>query len=224
MGKSILHLEDINKIYFGAVENQVLFDINLSVKRGSFNAIIGQSGSGKSTLLNIIGTLMKPTSGRLFIDGVETVEMTKEELAELRNQKLGFIFQYHYLLDDFTALENTLMPIKIYRSVTEVDRNRAKELIDLVGMKDLYRNKTNQLSGGQRQRVAIARALMNNPDIVLADEPTGNLDSKTSESVFKLFKKVNSEFKTTFIIVTHDQKIAESTNRIIEVIDGKIEG
>lgn len=218
-----IEVRGVNKIYGTVVQTQVLYDINLTFEKESFNSIIGQSGSGKSTLLNIIGTLDKPTSGEVFIDGVSTKEMNKNQLAELRGAKLGFIFQFHYLLPEFTALENVLMPMKVNKKqITPKVIARANELMELVGLDDVKDNLANNMSGGQQQRVAIARALMNQPDIILADEPTGNLDSDTTEKVYELLREINRKFKTTFIIITHDRRIAEKADRIIEVKDGKV--
>lgn len=220
---STIELRNIDKIYGTTIKTQVLYDINLSFEKESFNSIIGQSGSGKSTLLNIIGTLDNPTNGEVFIDGISTSEMSKNKLAELRGEKLGFIFQFHYLLPEFTAIENVIMPMRVNKkSITKEVIDRANELMDLVGLKEVKDNLANNMSGGQQQRVAIARALMNQPDIILADEPTGNLDSDTTETVYELLREINKKFKTTFIIITHDRRIAEKADRIIEIKDGKV--
>jgi len=223
MDKNIIELKNINKIYGKAMETQVLSDINVSFKEKSFNSIIGESGSGKSTMLNIMGTLDKPTSGEVYIDGDRTDLMSNDQLAETRNQKIGFIFQFHYLLPDFTALENVLIPymIKNVKPSKEI-KERALELLDLVGLSKVKNNLATNMSGGQQQRAAIARALINNPKIILADEPTGNLDSQSTENVYAIMRDMNEKFKTTFIIITHDKRIAERTDRIIEISDGKI--
>jgi len=223
MDKNIIELKNINKIYGKAMETQVLFDINVSFKEKSFNSIIGESGSGKSTMLNIMGTLDKPTSGEIYIDGERTDLMSNDQLAETRNQKIGFIFQFHYLLPDFTALENVLIPymIKNVKPPKEI-KERALELIDLVGLSKVKNNLATNMSGGQQQRAAIARALINNPKIILADEPTGNLDSQSTENVYAIMRDMNEKFKTTFIVITHDKRIAERTDRIIEISDGRI--
>ena len=223
MDNNIIELKNINKIYGKAMDTQVLFDINVSFKEKSFNSIIGESGSGKSTMLNIMGTLDKPTSGEVYIDGERTDLMSKDELAETRNQKIGFIFQFHYLLPDFTALENVLIPymIKNVKPPKEI-KERALELLELVGLSKVKNNLPNNMSGGQQQRAAIARALMNNPNIILADEPTGNLDSRSTENVYAIMREMNEKFKTTFIIITHDKRIAERTDRVIEISDGRI--
>lgn len=220
---NILELRNINKIYGDKIKNQVLYDINLDFEESSFNSIIGQSGSGKSTLMNIIGTLDSATSGEVVIDGKNISHMNKKQLARLRNETIGFIFQFHYLLPEFTLLENILMPYRIkYNKVTPEAMERANRLIEIVGLEKVKNNRSTDLSGGQQQRGAIARSLINNPRIILGDEPTGNLDSDTTQTVFKLLKDINQEFKTTFLLITHDQKVAQQADRIIEVKDGYI--
>ena len=220
---NIIELKNINKIYGEKIKTQVLFDINISFEENSFNSIIGESGSGKSTMLNIIGTLDKPTSGEVYIGGKRTDNMDKTELALLRNKTIGFIFQFHYLLPEFTAKENVLMPYKIhsYKVPKEVDE-WADELINFVGLTKVKNNLATNMSGGQQQRTAIARALINKPKIILADEPTGNLDSETTENVYAILRNINEKFGTTFLIITHDQRIAEKTDRIVQVKDGRI--
>lgn len=220
---NVISLNGVNKIYGSSVKTQVLFDVGLSIPQGSFNGIIGESGSGKSTLLNIIGTLDKPTSGQVFIDGKRTDQMNKNELALLRNETIGFIFQFHYLLPEFTAFENVLMPYYIKnKKIDKKLESRAHELMDLVGLSKVKNNLAGNMSGGQQQRTAIARSLINNPKIILADEPTGNLDSGTTEVVYDLLRDINRDFNTTFVIITHDRRIAEKTDRIIEIKDGRI--
>ncbi|TCT16052.1 lipoprotein-releasing system ATP-binding protein [Natranaerovirga pectinivora] len=219
----IIELNNITKVYGKQIKTQVLFDLDLQIISGTFNSIIGQSGSGKSTLLNIMGTLDKATSGKVFINGERTDEMDINHLATLRNETIGFIFQFHYLLPEFTALENVLMPHYIkYGKVDKRLEARAHELIDLVGLTKVKNNLSGNMSGGQQQRAAIARSLINTPKLILADEPTGNLDSDTSEVIYDLLRKINKEFKTTFVIITHDRRIAEKTDRIIEIKDGRI--
>mgnify|MGYP001227057937 FL=1 len=220
---NILELKNVNKIYGTAVKTQVLTDISLNFEKGSFNSIIGQSGSGKSTLLNIIGTLDTPTSGEVILDGVDTAKASKNRLAELRNRSIGFVFQFHYLLPEFTALENVLMPYRIGGGkVTKEIIDKAKEYLTLVGLEKVINNNATKMSGGQQQRTAIARAILNNPSIILADEPTGNLDSDSTETIYNLLRGINEKFGTTFIIITHDRHIAEKADRIIEITDGKI--
>lgn len=220
---NIIELKKVNKVYGDKIKTQVLFDINLKFAMGSFNSIIGASGSGKSTLLNIIGTLDKPTSGEVLINGRSTQSMDRNELAEFRNETTGFIFQFHYLLPEFTALENVLMPFRIMNgAVTKEARTRAEELLQLVGLSAVKNNLSTNMSGGQQQRTAIARALINNPRVVLADEPTGNLDSESTENVYEILRKINEQFGTTFVIITHDRKIAEKADRILEIKDGRI--
>lgn len=220
---NIIELKNIDKIYGKIMKTQVLYDINVAFKEQSFNSIIGESGSGKSTMLNIMGTLDRPTNGEVYIDGQRTDLMTPDELAETRNQKIGFIFQFHYLLPDFTALENVLIPymIKNVNPPKEV-KERALELIDLVGLSKVKNNLATNMSGGQQQRAAIARALINNPKIILADEPTGNLDSQSTENVYGILREMNEKFKTTFIIITHDKRIAQRADRVLEISDGRI--
>ena len=223
MHKNVIELKHINKIYGEAVKTQVLYELNLAIQEGTFNSIIGQSGSGKSTLLNIVGTLDQPTEGEVYINGKRTDQMNKEELAVLRNETMGFIFQFHYLLPEFTAYENVLMPYKIlHGKVTKEAELRAHELMDLVGLEKVKNNLATNMSGGQQQRTAIARALMNNPKIILADEPTGNLDSDTTETIYNLLRDINEKMNTTFVIITHDRRIAEKADRIIEIKDGRI--
>jgi lipoprotein-releasing system ATP-binding protein len=220
---TILKLVNVKMTYGTKVKFEVLHGINIEFEKGSFNSIIGQSGSGKSTLLNILGSLDKPSEGDVFINNKNIKNLSKGELAKLRNENLGFIFQFHYLLPEFTALENVLMPYKISKKpITNEVINKANELLDFVGLEKVKNNLANNMSGGQQQRVAIARSLINNPKIILADEPTGNLDSTTTEQVYDLLRDINKRFNTTFIIVTHDRHIAEKTDRIIEIKDGNI--
>jgi lipoprotein-releasing system ATP-binding protein len=220
---NIINLNNINKTYGDVIKTKVLNNINLSIEEGSFNSIIGSSGSGKSTLLNIMATLDKPTTGDVFINGEKTSIMNKNELAELRNETLGFIFQFHHLLPEFTALENVLLPYNIKHSKPSKEMiKKAEELLYLVGLDKVKNNIATKMSGGQQQRTAIARALMNNPKIILADEPTGNLDSESTEIIYNLMRDINKMFNTTFVVITHDRKIAEKADRIIEIKDGKI--
>lgn len=220
----IMTLNNVNKIYGDKIKTQVLFDVNLGFEAQSFNSIIGESGSGKSTLMNILGTLDTPTSGDVLINGVDTTRLSKNKLAALRNETIGFVFQFHYLLPEFTVLENVLMPYEIkHGSVTAEAKKQADKLLDIVGLTRVRKNKATEISGGQQQRTAIARALINNPAIVLGDEPTGNLDSVTTETVYELMRDINEQFKTTFVVITHDRRVAEKADRIIEIKDGRIE-
>jgi lipoprotein-releasing system ATP-binding protein len=219
----IIELTQVNKIYRGAVDLQVLFDINLSFEVGTCNAIMGVSGSGKTTLLNIMGTLDITTRGDVLIDGKLVNNMTKNQLARLRNETIGFVFQFHHLLPEFTAMENVLMPYLInrWRPSREVIK-RADELFDMLEITDVKHSLATRMSGGQQQRAAIARALINNPKIILTDEPTGNLDSETTEKICLGFREINQRYGTTFIVVTHDHLVAKHTDRIVEIRDGRI--
>jgi lipoprotein-releasing system ATP-binding protein len=221
--QNIVELKNVDKIYPGAVETQALFDIDLAIPESSFCSLVGESGSGKSTLMNIIGTLDTATRGQVLINGIKTDTLSRNKLAELRNETIGFVFQFHYLLPEFTAMENVLMPFVIKNGkVNKEIIQRAEELFEFTGISKVKNNLAPNMSGGQQQRTAIVRALINNPKIILADEPTGNLDSETTATVYKIFRELNERFKTTFIIVTHDRKIAEQTDRIVEIKDGKI--
>ncbi|SHE43202.1 ABC transporter ATP-binding protein [Alkalibacter saccharofermentans] len=220
----IIKLEKVSKIYGDKIKTQVLFDLDLAFERGSFNSIIGASGSGKSTLLNIIGTLDKPTTGNVLIGDKDVSILAKKQLADLRNSTLGFIFQFHYLLPEFTALENVLMPHRIKGGgVDKSTLKKAEELMEMVGLSKVKNNPANNMSGGQQQRTAIARALMNSPEIILADEPTGNLDSDSTENIYKILRDINENSGTTFVVITHDRRIAEKADRIVEIKDGRIE-
>jgi len=210
----------LTKIY-GEAETKVkaLDNVSFSVKKGEFVLIIGSSGSGKSTLLNMVGLLDRPTEGRVLIDGFDTSDLTDNEISAFRNKKLGFVFQFSNLLADLTVLENVLLPSQIQFDSTT--NNRAKEILEKVGLKDQLFKRANKISGGQAQRAAIARGLVNNPTIVLADEPTGNLDSVTAKNVVEIMKKMAKDLGQTFIVVTHERAQFGDVDRIITIKDGR---
>lgn len=217
----MITLKDINKTYFGAVPLHVLKGINLHIDKGELVAIMGASGSGKSTLLNILGILDNYDTGEYFLDGELVKDLSENKAAEVRNKKIGFVFQSFNLINYKNALENVSLPL-FYQNVSRRKRNLlAMEQLDRMGLKDWAHHLPSELSGGQKQRVAIARALITNPAIILADEPTGALDSKTSVEVMNIFQQLNAEGVTT-IIVTHDPKVGDQTNRIIRISDGII--
>ena len=222
MSDDIIVLRDLSKIYGSGVEVRALDSVNVSIKAGEFVAIVGPSGSGKSTLLNMIGLLDTPSSGQIFLKGIDVSRASPEERARLRNQELGFVFQYHHLIPEFSALENVMMPMLISRKSKAEARERARELLSAVGLADRQLNRPNQLSGGQNQRVAVARALANRPSIVIGDELTGNLDTKSSDLIYNLLRELNRKINQTFILVTHDMTLAEKTDRILRIVDGKI--
>jgi lipoprotein-releasing system ATP-binding protein len=225
LSKTTLELKGIHKAYNEGLPSQteVLHGLDLTIQRGEFVALIGPSGSGKSTLLNLIGLLDKPTSGELFITGQATTHLQDRELTQLRARAIGFVFQFHNLLPEFTAIENVMLPLLAANGrPTPEMRLRAEKLIEQVGLKEVGNNMSNNLSGGQQQRVAIARALVMQPALVLADEPTGNLDTKSADNVFDLLREVNKTNGTSFLIVTHDPRLAQRCDRLIELVDGRI--
>jgi lipoprotein-releasing system ATP-binding protein len=222
---SVLRIEHVCKSYNMGMpsEVEVLHDIDLTLQHGEFVALMGPSGSGKSTLLNIIGLLDQPTSGQLFINDQETGKLNDTELTKLRGHSIGFIFQSHYLISAFTALENIMMPMLVDQSFpSEAMKTRAHNLLAEMGLEKWEDNLANNMSGGQQQRVAIGRALAMNPALILADEPTGNLDTVSTDTVFEMMRKVNIKDKTTFLIVTHNLDLAKRCDRIINVVDGRI--
>ena len=218
----IITVDNINKTYKnGSLELQVLKNISFKVDKGEFLAIMGSSGSGKSTMMNILGCLDNQYEGRYILDGIDISKSTENELSEIRNKKIGFIFQSFNLLPRLTALENVELPL-VYSSIPKEKRHkRANELLEMVGLKERIHHRPNELSGGQRQRVAIARALVNNPSIILADEPTGNLDSKSEGEIIEILQKLNKMGKT-IVIVTHEPSIGEIAERKIIFKDGEI--
>ena len=220
---SIIEAKDIVKTFrMGETEITALKGVSLSVEKGEFVAITGFSGSGKSTLMHVLGCLDIPTSGSYIIDGVDASKATRDELAKIRNQKIGFVFQKFFLLPDLTALDNVALPC-LYAGENEASaREKAKKLLKLVELEHRMNHFPYQLSGGQQQRVAIARALVNEPAMIMADEPTGNLDRATGENILQVFKDFNEKHNVTIVIVTHEQSIAARTKRIVELVDGKI--
>ena len=220
---NLIRLENIKKIYkVGETQVNALGGVSYNIKEGDLVAIMGPSGSGKSTLMNIIGCLDRPTEGKYFLEGEEVSTLDKNKLARIRNKKIGFVFQTFNLLARTTALENTELPL-LYSSTSKKEMmEMAYESLAIVGLKGRELHKTNQLSGGEQQRVAIARSLVNNPSLLLADEPTGNLDSKTGKEIMEIFKKLNSEKNITIILVTHDSEVAQITHRRIYLKDGQI--
>lgn len=223
MDELLIKGENLVKEYGGAVKTRALSGVNLTIYNREFSCIIGPSGCGKSTILNLLGALDRPDGGSLQFRGVELSAMSENELAAFRNKSIGFVFQFHHLLPEFNALENVLLPSWIESG--RVNQNRQKrgmELLELVGLEGKMRNPANNLSGGQQQRVSIARALINSPELVLADEPTGNLDSESTEQVYELLRMISREMGTAFLIVTHDRNIAQKCDRIIEMKDGRI--
>lgn len=219
---NIIEIRNLSKVYSDGVEVRALDGIDLDIKRGEFLSIIGPSGSGKSTLLHMVGILDTPTTGKITIDGRVITEMSEKERSKARNEILGFVFQYHHLLPDFSALENVMMPLFISGKNKKDAKKIASGLLNDVGLGDRMDHRPNQLSGGQAQRVAVARALANNPSIVIGDEPTGNLDTKSSDMIYELLRKLNRDRGQTFILVTHDEKMARKTDRIIRLVDGKV--
>ncbi len=213
-------VEDIYKSYD---KLEVLKGVNLSVEKSEVVSILGASGAGKTTLLQIIGTLLKPDKGRVLIDNINTINLSDKELAGFRNKHIGFVFQFHHLLPEFTALENVCIPAFIAkRNRAEVEK-KAVELLKVLNIEDRKNHKPNQLSGGEKQRVAIARSLINNPDIVLADEPSGNLDSKNAKDLYNIIFELRKDFEQTFIIVTHNEEHAKLTDKLFTIKDGIIE-
>jgi lipoprotein-releasing system ATP-binding protein len=223
MDNIILEAKHINKYFHDPVEVKVLSDINMSINKGEFVSVSGKSGCGKSTLLYILSTMDTDFDGELLIDHESMIHKPESHLARVRNEKIGFVFQFHYLLNEFTVLKNVMLPgLKLNRYPAEEVEQRAMERLTILGIQKLAYKKANQVSGGEKQRVAIARALINDPLIIMGDEPTGNLDKKNSEIVFDIFKRLAEELKQTLLIVTHDPGFAERTHRTITMEDGRI--
>ncbi len=223
MKKTILEAKDIQKFFYDPVKIQVLKDITFKIEQGEFISVIGKSGCGKSTLLYILSTMDTDYQGELWIDGIRMSGKKEAELAKVRNEHIGFVFQFHYLLNEFSVLKNVMLPgLKLGKKSAEELEHIAYEKLKILGVQQEALKKPNQLSGGQKQRVAIARALINNPSIIMGDEPTGNLDKKNSEIVFGIFQELCQEFNQSLLIVTHDNDFAAKTDRIIEMEDGRI--
>ncbi len=218
----MIKAKNIHK-YYGALE--VLKGVDLHIKKGEIVSIVGASGAGKTTLLQILGTLdilTNTNEGNLIVNGTETTKLSDKELAKFRNEHIGFIFQFHQLLPEFTAIENVCLPAFIKKTSKEAAEKRAKELLDFLGLSHRYHHKPAELSGGEQQRVAVARALVNNPSIIFADEPSGNLDSESADNLHNLFFELREKFGQTFVIVTHNEDLAEMADRKLTMVDGKI--
>ena len=223
--ESIIKLDKVWKIYdMGSSKIYANKDISLEIKKGEFVYVVGKSGSGKSTLLNMIGSLDYPSRGKIFLDNKNIAEFSESDLAQLRGSKIGFVFQSFNLISSMTALENVMLPMTFQNKNNEEKIKRAKELLDMVDMGHRYNNLPGELSGGERQRVAVARSLANDPEVIIADEPTGNLDSKTGKIVMKMFERINREDKKTIIIVTHDTDLVKrkSHHKVYKISDGEL--
>jgi lipoprotein-releasing system ATP-binding protein len=219
----ILSAKGIGKYFYEPEKFKVLTDINFDINRGEFVTMVGKSGSGKSTLLYLLSTMDTDYEGTLEFDGENLTKQKKERLAEIRNEKIGFVFQFHYLLPEFSSLKNVMIPaLKLGKYSREEIEEKAYKTLKMLGLQDQALKNTSKLSGGQQQRVAIARALINDPKIIMGDEPTGNLDSKNTSIVFDIFKQLTSEFNQTVVAVTHDNDFAKASDRIIEMADGRI--
>ncbi|WP_166370141.1 lipoprotein-releasing ABC transporter ATP-binding protein LolD [Psychromonas sp. SA13A] len=221
MNNSIIVCQNLSKIYQeGRLATTVLQGVNLTVEKGELLAIVGTSGSGKSTLLHLLGALDAPSTGEVIFNDNNIHKLSSKQQAKWRNQELGFVYQFHHLLSEFTALENVAMPLLIAGEPVKLAQQKATALLERVGLSERIQHRPAELSGGERQRVAIARALINKPSLVLADEPTGNLDAKSAESVYQLLRELNSEFGTAFIVVTHDQQLANKLHRQLYMANG----
>ena len=223
MSEIILEAKHINKYFHDPVTVKVLSDITFTINKGEFVSVTGKSGCGKSTLLYILSTMDTDYEGELLIDNESMIKKKEKQLASIRNEKIGFVFQFHYLLNEFNVLRNVMLPaLKLNKLSAEQVEHKAMEHLTMLGIEDLALKKTNQVSGGEKQRVAIARALINDPVIIMGDEPTGNLDKKNTEIVFDIFQRLSTEFRQTLLVVTHDNSFSAKTNRIIEMEDGNI--
>ncbi len=223
MNNFVLETRSMQKYFYNPEKMQVLKDINFGINKGEFVSVIGKSGCGKSTLLYILSTMDNDYEGDLFIDNTQMNGKSESQLAKVRNEKIGFVFQFHYLLNEFSSLKNVMLPaLKLGKYSEKEIEHRAYEKLKALGIEDQALKKANMLSGGQKQRVAIARALINDPLIIMGDEPTGNLDKKNSQIVFEIFQKLAHEFNQTLLIVTHDPEFANDSDRIIEMADGRI--
>ncbi|MCJ7816941.1 MAG: ABC transporter ATP-binding protein [Candidatus Aenigmarchaeota archaeon] len=218
----VIETKNIKKCYGDGCKVTALNDINIHVKRGSFVSIMGPSGSGKTTLLDVLGCLLKPTSGDVYLDGKKVIGLDDNELAVIRKEKIGFVFQQYNLIQSYTAIENVELPLRIKGKSKWEAEDKAKRLLETVGLGDRLNHKPSQLSGGEQQRVAIARALANDPKIILGDEPTGNLDTKTGQKILNLLKELNQKEGYTLVVVTHDPRVAEYSNKIINLLDGEV--
>jgi lipoprotein-releasing system ATP-binding protein len=223
MSNSLLVCHGLRKIYREAqLETEVLKGVSFAIEPNELVAIVGSSGSGKSTLLHLLGALDEPSDGDVFFKGQKLNSMSANKQAKIRNQEIGFVYQFHHLLADFSAMENVAMPLLIGGMATDKSESKAKAILDLVGLSHRYEHRPSELSGGERQRVAFARALVNNPSIVLADEPTGNLDHKTALEIYDLMRKLNKESGTAFLVVTHDNELAAKLDRCMHMQDGNL--
>ncbi|MDO6497132.1 lipoprotein-releasing ABC transporter ATP-binding protein LolD [Photobacterium sanguinicancri] len=223
MSNSLLVCHGLRKVYREAqMETEVLKGVGFSIESGELVGIVGSSGSGKSTLLHLLGALDEPTAGEVFFNGNNLGAMSTNKQAKLRNQEIGFVYQFHHLLSDFSALENVAMPLLIGGVAINEAKSRAEELLTMVGLSHRIEHRPSELSGGERQRVAIARALVNKPSLVLADEPTGNLDHKTALDIYDLMRRLNTDFGTAFLVVTHDKELAAKLDRCMHMQDGEL--